>query len=248
MDIVIDFETLAISPTAAPLQLAAQVWKRDDPSHPVDNTAIASLGEAASFIMNFDLRDCIYHGLTIDPETVAWWAKRPDPQKHNVLRSGTCEPVIGVVTSFLVWLDTLQTSSTDQQITLWAQGSDFDIPILRNLLRITGYEQHFSGLVPHTQFRDARTVILEYGKTLVPEFGYEASSPSPTQVQQRAIYAYIETLNKEAGITPYAARDHEDNRDYKSLVHTAHYDCLRTILSLWTVMVCNSHNHSDYQP
>lgn len=180
IDITIDLETLSLTSTAAVVKMSAVAWHRWGDNHPyaVQSTDADGIADLAWWYEPFshviDLRSCINIGLDFDPSTIAWWQRQSQEARQSVLLDGTPRPITLVMSEFFHWLLALRCKvvesgcPTAPSFTLWAQGSDFDIAIIRNIIHRIGPEQEkaFSELIPYTSFRDARTFILELGKVL----------------------------------------------------------------------------------
>lgn len=164
LDFTIDFETCALTANAAPMQVAIVPWRRDAGEDPfvLDDSYQATEEESARwpepFVKYVDLRTCVVDGFDFDPETVKWWAGQSEAAKEAVCRE-LAEPVTEVLLAALDYLRDIVAQYQLDSICLWCQGTDFDIAILRNLCM--KYDVELNDIVPHTQFRDCRTLILE---------------------------------------------------------------------------------------
>lgn len=163
LDFTIDFETCALTANAAPMQVAIVPWRRDAQDDPfvVDDTYEAT-EEASSawpepYEAYIDLRSCVVEGMDFDPATIDWWSRKSDEAKHAVCQ-GLAEPVADITVGALDYLRDIVKQYQLDSICLWAQG-DTDISQLRSLCR--RFDIDLEDIVPHTSFRDCRTVILE---------------------------------------------------------------------------------------
>jgi hypothetical protein len=154
IDITFDLETAGRTANCAVMQVAAVAWQRDAEGDPFYE------GDMEHYIYNehIDLRTCLVDGFEFEPETVAWWSQRSEAAKRAVC-AGLPEPVEEVFTSFLHWIEYVVKATGANSVCLWCQGSDFDIAILRNICH--RYDLHLDDIIAHTQFRDARCIILE---------------------------------------------------------------------------------------
>ena len=211
LDITLDFETLSLLPTAAPVKLAAVAWSRNEP---LDLAKLAS----ESFSVSFDVRDAIAEGLSIDQSTLTWWSTQDPSVKRSVLKSGTLLDIADAMSTFLGWIDGAKTRYNAETVTIWAQGSDFDISILRNLMHIAHLDEDFKKLVPYLCLRDARTLVLELGKTLVNFKLSDAPIPG------KSIYSAIDS----------ASSFEQEMKHLKA--HDPYKDCIRTTVSVYTVL------------
>ncbi len=202
LDIMIDFETLSLASNAAVLQLAAVAFNR--------STASADAlfpQDLPPFEAKVDIRSCVADGFDFHPDSIKWWSEKPDAVKAEVL-GGDCYPLTEVMSNFIDWLNEVQTTSQAEITCLWAQGADFDISILRTILRRYGMEKKFP--ISYRDFRDARTFIAEIGAHYAA--GRDAMS------DHNEIYAALPPYPQEGN------------------VHSASYDCRRTAWALWQCM------------
>lgn len=153
LDFTIDMETTAMSANAAVMQVAIVPWLRDNAVDPFCNE-----DEMEPFIGYVDLRSCVVDGFDFDPSTIKWWSENSEAVKKAVTE-GFPEPISDVLVNALNYIRDVREAYGVDSICIWAQGSDFDIAILRNLCK--KYDVDLEDIVPHTSFRDCRTVILE---------------------------------------------------------------------------------------
>ena len=115
---MLDLETLGTKPGCVILSIGAVMF---DPK-------TGTLGE--EFYTPVSSDDCVAQGLTIDPQTVAWWDKQTD-EARMVLTSSFDKhaPTLAeALTAFNQWL---QTHGVEKQHRLvWGNGASFDVPIL----------------------------------------------------------------------------------------------------------------------
>lgn len=152
LDFTIDFETCALSSDAAIMQVAVVPWLRD-----ADVEPFLSKADAEPFVNYVDLRSCVVEGMDFDPATIDWWSRQSDEAKHAVCQ-GLAKPIADVTVGILDYLRDVVAQYRLDSICLWAQG-DTDISQLRSLCR--RFDIDLEDTVPHTSFRDCRTVILE---------------------------------------------------------------------------------------
>jgi len=164
LDFTLDIETCALTANAAPMQVAIVPWRRDAQNDPfvVDDGFVVS-EEVASVWPEpheayIDLRSCVVEGMDFDPETISWWSRQSDDAKHAVCK-GLAEPVADVTVGILDYLRDIVAQYQLDSICLWAHGMDVDCAILRSICR--RFDIDLEDIVPHTSFRDCRTVILE---------------------------------------------------------------------------------------
>jgi len=164
LDFTIDFETCGLTANAAPMMVAVVPWRRDAEEDPfvMDDTGEATEEQTAKWPEPFtgyvDLRTCVVDGFDFDPETIRWWADRNAAAKEAVTGE-LAEPIQDVLVGVLNYIRNAAKTLRLESICLWCQGMDVDIAILRNLCK--KYDIDLEDTVPHTSFRDCRTVILE---------------------------------------------------------------------------------------
>ena len=152
LDITIDFETCAMTANAAVMQVAMVPWLRDNDADPF------SFDDMDIYEGCVDLRTCVVDGFDFDPETIKWWSERNLKAKEAVTK-GEPKAVDDVLIGMLNYIRELKEKHALTSIFVWCQGMDFDIAILRNLCRKYGVKLEED--IPHSSFRDCRTVILE---------------------------------------------------------------------------------------
>ena len=153
LDFTIDFETCSLAADAAIMQVAIVPWWRDHEGEP-----FMSNDNAESFVSYVDLRTCVVEGMRFDPRTIEWWSHQSDDAKQSVCK-GSAKPIIDVFVDMLNFIHNLVNKYNLKSICLWAHGMDVDIAILRSLCH--RFNTDLEKIVPHTQFRDCRTIILE---------------------------------------------------------------------------------------
>ena len=209
LDITIDFETCAMTANAAVMQVAMVPWLRDNDADPFCNEQ-----EVKPFVGYVDLRTCVVDGFDFDQETVKWWAGRSDVAKRAVT-SGEPKPMETVVYDIFTYIRDLVKSYSLDSLCLWCQGSDYDIAILRNLCRKYGIDMEAE--IPHTSYRDCRTLILEAALR---------RSPKPETILADPSKAY----NLYEALPERYARNSES--------HDALYDAMRSSWNTWQALKC----------
>ena len=206
LDITFDLETCSTKVTAAIMQLGAVAWNRNaensDNIFTLDNGNIKEV----YFNMGVDMRKEFIAGLDFDPDTAQWWNNRDEAVKEEMLRPQTL-PVDEVITQFTNWVKTLQTCIGAESVTLWSQGADFDLAILRHISSVF----HVAMPVKYQNFRCARTYAQEVGSILLDD-------------------------PLEAARNPYAVYKAIPEYPEKAFVHDALYDSRRTAWNTWHFM------------
>ena len=144
MDLMIDLETLGTKPNAAIIQIGA-VW------FDLDREGV----EYGDFEQTIALQSCIFSGLTIDSKTVEWWMQESNDAKRSVSRDA--DNLFGAIDEFL-FRYRAQHNSVER---VWSNGSNFDIPILENAIRVAvGKEPPWA----YNSVRDVRTIYWLAGR------------------------------------------------------------------------------------
>ena len=222
MDVTIDFETCAMTANAAVMQVAMVPWARYNETDPF----LFEDSDTAPYVGYVDLRTCVVGGFDFDPETIKWWAERNFKAKEAVVK-GKPEAIDNVLIGMLNYIRGLREKYELTSICIWCQGMDFDIAILRNLCRKYGVELEEE--IPHTSFRDCRTVILEAAvtetrRTLRGESVRGAGVGLPEQIMEKPSLAY--ELYKPL----------PEQYDAGSEAHDALYDARRSSWNTWQAL------------
>jgi hypothetical protein len=188
------------------MQLGAVAWNRNAENS--DNIFTLDNGNIREeyFNMGVDMRKEFIAGLDFDPDTAQWWNNRDEAVKEEMLRPQTL-PVDEVITQFTNWVKTLQTRIGAESVTLWSQGADFDLAILRHISSVF----HVAMPVKYQNFRCARTYAQEVGSILLDD-------------------------PLEAARDPYAVYKAIPEYPEKAFVHDALYDSRRTAWTTWHFM------------
>ena len=117
-DVMIDLETLGTAPGSVILSIGG--------------AAVLHGGSlVASADLKIDVRDSLYHGLTVDPDTLAWWRK----QNHDSWEESTAGKLFlrAALEELSSWIARLRKGSalepTWSRIRIWGDGASFD-PVL----------------------------------------------------------------------------------------------------------------------
>jgi 3' exoribonuclease, RNase T-like len=113
-NLMIDLETLSQEVDAVIVTIAAVKFSFDHQ-------------ETESFIVNIDPRDSKSLGMRLSNDTLEWWRK----QKPEAMKAWMNSPysVEEAGTQFLDFIGLCK------DVNIWAQGIDFDMPIIKNMLK-----------------------------------------------------------------------------------------------------------------
>ena len=215
IDVTFDFETCSLSPTAAVMSIGAVAWKRYGKESPFFDEGDGVLRNS-TFSAKVDLRSMFINGFAFDKSTAEWWSKQSNEAKAALLDSDSdeapCQPIDVVVNDFFGWIDYIKKKLGDDDICLWAQGTDFDPAILRYICWKLGIKLE----IKHTQLRDHRTFYLEMARILWDAAG----------VKEEPF-----TLDRAYALTT----DYQDIAD-EGAAHDPIFDCKRSIYSTWQMM------------
>lgn len=109
MHIMLDLETWGTSPGSALRSIGAVVFD------------ITTKTFGATFYRNIDKDSCVINGLTVDPQTVEWWARQSRAAAHALETDQKL--LIEVVREFHDWFR----SAGGKYI--WCHGANFDEPL-----------------------------------------------------------------------------------------------------------------------
>ena len=216
IDVTVDLETCALCPTAAVMSIAAVAWKRYGKESPFFDEGDGVLRNS-TFSAHVDLRSMFLNGFTFDQSTADWWAKQSNEAKAVLLDNDCdeqpCQPIDVVVTELFDWMDDIKKKLGDEDLCLWAQGTDFDVAILRYICWKMGVKLR----IKHTQFRDHRTFYLEMARIV-----WDAAEPNEEKFTIEKAYAQT--------------TDYKDIADDEGAAHDPLFDCKRSIYSTWQMM------------
>lgn len=164
LDFTIDFETVGLTASAAPMMVAIVPWRREAVEDPFVMDEDGTLTEEQTskwpdvLQLYVDLRTCVVEGFDFDRDTVKWWTEQSHDAREAVC-DGLAQPVDEVTVEIVDYLRRAVEQLHLESICLWAHG-DTDFGILRNLCKRYDYDMD-EDVVAHTQLRDCRTLILE---------------------------------------------------------------------------------------
>lgn len=174
LNVVVDIETLSLKPDAAIISIAALPFNLDRDVLNYDGLygysgvpAFDELTKGTScpeeflpFYETIDATSCAMAGLSFDMETVEFWSEMPDEAKSAILDTPRVS-IRQALEDFVAYLENLKGRHQADELVIWVQGSDFDIPVLKNamykVLELTPDTLPWK----HRNIRDARTYMLE---------------------------------------------------------------------------------------
>ena len=212
LDISIDLETCSLCPTAAVMSIGSVAWRRDNLYSPFYNLKGGKQDPASVFSCHIDLRSMFINGFTFDEKTAAWWKDKTDEAKASLLSSDSyelpCRPIDVAVKDWFDWIEEFKKEQGEQEVCLWAQGTDFDIAILRYIC----YKFCIDMPLPYTSTRDHRTFIYEAARVI-------CNAREEPYVPSKAYDLVEDYKNIEKGAE-----------------HDPVFDCKRSIYSTWQMM------------
>lgn len=183
INVVVDIETLSLRPDAAIISIAAVPFILDkellEKCEKAGCSGVPAFDEMVvkgvmypenfdAFYESIDATSCAMAGLAFDMETVKFWSEMPDEAKSAIME----KPRVSIrqaLEDFVAYLDNLKAQHKADELIIWIQGSDFDIPVLKNAM------YKVLGLTPetlpwkHRNIRDARTFMLESLSLVYPD-------------------------------------------------------------------------------
>ena len=157
INIAVDIETLSKRSTAAIIGIAARVF---DP----DGGCVE--GEDKDFHVSIDATSCAMLGMDFDPGTVEWWSKKPEEVKKQFELT---ESIKNALSHLSLFVEDIKLANDADEVIIWCQGTDFDIPILRNAFVCVNNDREEKTLPwKYINVRDSRTYILENIRLMYP--------------------------------------------------------------------------------
>lgn len=120
--IVLDLETLGVETDSVILSIGAAVFDDVNPTFIVQDT----------FYRNLDTRAQIVSGRTIDQNTIDWW-NHPDRDTARMLSNDKPVQAGVALVEFGMFCNRFPKDTS-----IWGNGSDFDVSMLRSLMRTFG--------------------------------------------------------------------------------------------------------------
>lgn len=195
--VMLDFETLATSPRAAPIDWGAQQFK-------IQKQATVT-GPGGPMLPNFEaqvaMEDCIAYkaglgtmiraALEVDQATLQWWDQQDQAVRSRVF--GGTEDLYKVVQRFYDWLTEISDGDRDR-IFLWSNGEDFDIPILKNVTEIfMSYPLNFGH---QGSYRTIALLDPSFKAAVTPLLGVQHIAIEDAKYQAQVIGAALRRIYK----------------------------------------------------
>lgn len=210
-DITIDFETCALTPTAAVMAIGAVAWNRDGEETPFFEED-DEIGPESVYIRHIDLRSEFTEGFTFDQRTAEWWQRQSKEAKamvNAIDADDTCVGIEVALKELAHYISDIMVMTGAGSVRLWSQGSDFDLAILRHICHKFGYVLP----VEYRDFRDHRTFNMETAAAFYDTFKGERP-------------------RSEEDLRGFVNEGEED----RGIPHEPISDCKRSILATWRMM------------
>lgn len=162
-NIALDIETLSTQPTAAIISIAARTFS----FHESPESQLCCDAVAEKFHCFVSASSCAMEGMHFDMQTVRFWQQQSEEAKAPFCQlTGQEIPIASALDLFTRFIDRVRETAPEQNIHLWCQGTDFDIPILKNAYHtVLGWPTPWQ----HRELRDSRTFIHTILGTLRPD-------------------------------------------------------------------------------
>lgn len=195
--VMVDLETLGTEAGCPVTEIGMTVFENES------GEVISSFHTELSAIMQ------VRRGAVVSKATEAWWLKTDAAKLAQMMESA--EPVEPALERFVSYCDTID---WDNVVGVWAQGQDFDFPILRWTLNLYGH----GDLWPFWLHRDTRTAYAEAGFDYksAPRVGihHNALDDCYTQIQHLvAARQQLHTTIAEAAIATHLALEAEEEHN-----------------------------------
>jgi hypothetical protein len=169
VDVMVDIETLGTAPGSAILSIGAVMF--------------GSAGMGEEFYAPISLASCTEAGLTIDPDTVAWWMKQSDAARNAAFRDDALSLAV-VLGKFRDWF--LEQGAEKP----WCQGANFDAPLLEAAYRACGMTPPWK----YWNVRDTRTLYDLLGVKVDRARGTHHNALDDARAQAETAVAALQRL------------------------------------------------------
>lgn len=169
LEMMVDIETWSKRSTAAIASIGAVLF------HPKE-------GIKETFYRNVEITTCKDYGLSIDKDTLDWWAKQPKEVFKQLLVDR--QPLKSVLSDLRLFYN-----SVDCDV-VWCQGASFDFPILTNAYNAVGESEPWRFY--HT--RCSRTILSLFNIDIVRESGKLHNALNDAINQTNGILKFYEAV------------------------------------------------------
>jgi len=146
-DIMLDLETLGVSPGSVVLSMGAVAY---DPRAPWDSDTGQELARTYRFMRKISLEDCCAQGLVIEPGSIRFWMSQSDEAREEAFSGKML--LKNALLDFSDWFGRLP---SDGPVKVWAHGAPFDPALLKAAYKAVGLEEPWE----FRELRDTRTVF-----------------------------------------------------------------------------------------
>jgi exodeoxyribonuclease VIII len=122
-DIMLDFETLADTPNAAILSMAAVPF----------NLETGEMG--SEFYEHIDLQSCLDAGMEVTGNTFYWWLTKSEAARIEITRNEKRRHINYIPSVFRAWVCGVRHNLGEAEIRIWGNGAKFDLGIIDNIFR-----------------------------------------------------------------------------------------------------------------
>jgi hypothetical protein len=124
-DIMLDFETLADTPNAAILSMAAVPF----------NLETGEMGN--EFYEYINLQSCLDAGMEVTGNTFYWWLTKSEDARMEIASNDKRRHLDYIPSAFRAWVATVRQSLGEKDLRIWGNGAKFDLGIIDNIFRKT---------------------------------------------------------------------------------------------------------------
>lgn len=149
--LMLDTETMGLSPKSVVTQLALYPYDPEEDTV-YDNQVIWSF---------LPLQPQIDAGRVIEADNILWWMTQSDEARAMFDRNTGDSHTLMVLLQHFVHRFRELTKGVDWE--LWAQGPQFDVPLVENLLRMFQLPVPWEEGMDYRRVRDLRTLVAEAG-------------------------------------------------------------------------------------
>ena len=175
----VDLETYGLSATAVVLSIGACV---------IPSTPLGEIPTADQFYREIDNGRDSQPGRTIDPSTLEWW--KEEQAKGSCCPLNGTSPLVSILAEFNLWIEIQKKARGVEKISLWANGTDFDIAILYHAMRQFGIRPAWK----YNEVRDLRTL-----RSIFPSI----PAPTPNTMRHNAVYDALYQARHVAELLDY---------------------------------------------